>query len=195
MQLLCVGAPADLVRDAHQGAIDEVRHAELCLGLASAYEGRSVEPTPLPLPRSVALDADLASVAAETAMEGCIGETVAAVQAFEALCRATDPAVIAVLEATVADETRHAELGWRFVAWALDVGGEATRAAVMRAFDGFRPAPPRAEDLADVNLDDFAAHGRQPAIEARKIADRTVREVVAPAVCALLARPRALSRD
>src|SRR5262249_46904528 len=125
MQLLAVGAPADLIRDVHAGAVDEVRHAELCLGLASAYAGRIVEPAPLPIPSPLPIDGDLTAIAAESALESCVGETVAAVQAFEALARATDPAVIAVLETTVADETRHAELGWRFIAWALDVGGEA----------------------------------------------------------------------
>jgi hypothetical protein len=190
MQLLALGAPAELVRDVHAGAIDEVRHAELCLGLASAYAGRTLEPGPLPFPASVTLDAELASVAAESAMEGCIGETVAAVQAFDALASATDPAVIAVLETTVADETRHAELGWRFIAWALDAGGEDVRAAVIRAFSSFRPAPPRVEDLGAVSLDDYAAHGRQPATVARAIAEETLRDVVGPALCALLGRRR-----
>ena len=36
LQLLHLGAPADLVADAQQAALDEVRHARLCFGVASA---------------------------------------------------------------------------------------------------------------------------------------------------------------
>lgn len=48
-----------------------------------------------------------------------MGETVAALEAREALDRATDPQVRAALERIAADEQSHAELAWRFVSWAL----------------------------------------------------------------------------
>ena len=150
MQLLALGAPADLVRDTHAGCIDEVRHAELCFALASAYLGHVVEPAALPIGAAVEISADLAAVAAESALEGCVGETVAAVQAQESLLRATDPAIREVLAVTVEDETRHAELSWRFLAWALDTGGPAVRERVTQAFAGFHPAPPTAENLDGV---------------------------------------------
>ncbi|MEP7123159.1 MAG: ferritin-like domain-containing protein [Byssovorax sp.] len=188
MQLLALGAPADLVRDTQLANVDEVQHAELCLGLASAYFGEPVEPTALPFPAAILIEPDLASIAAEAAMEACIGETVATVQAMEALANTTDPAVREVLRATVDDEARHAELGWRFLAWAIDTGGEATRQAVIRSFASFCPPAPTAEDLDGVDLAIYAAHGRQRASEGRAIAARVLREIVQPAVCALLAR-------
>jgi hypothetical protein len=188
MQLLALGAPADLVRDTHAAALDEIRHAELCLGLASAYFGERVEPAALPVPAPIAIVPDLPSIAAEVVMEGCIGETVATVQALDALAAATDPAVREVLEATVADETRHAELAWRFMAWALDEGGDAVREAALRAFAGFRPPAPRREELAGVDPQRYAAHGRQRAAEGRAIAERAMAEIVQPAMCVLLSR-------
>ena len=188
MQLLALGAPADLVRDTQLANVDEVKHAELCLGLASAYFGEPVEPTGLPFPGPIVIEADLAAIAAESAMEACIGETVATVQAMEALADATDPAVREVLRATVDDEARHAELGWRFLAWAIDTGGEATRRAVIRSFSSFCPPSPTVEDLAGVDLAIYAAHGRQVASVGRAIAARVLRDIVQPAVCALLAR-------
>jgi hypothetical protein len=190
MQLLALGAPADLVRDTHAACVDEVRHAELCLALASAYLGRDVEPSGLPMPAAVEVGADLAAIAAESALEGCVGETVAAVQAQASLLRATDPAVREVLAVTVEDETRHAELAWRFLAWALDVGGHPVRERVMRAFAGFHPAPPTPEDLGGVDLALYEAHGRMVAAEARAIADRALADVVRPCLCGLLDRRR-----
>ncbi len=188
MQLLALGAPADLVRDTHAACIDEVRHTELCLALASAYLGHGVEPTGLPMAAAIEIGADLAAIAAEAALEGCVGETVAAVQAQESLWRATDPAVREVLEVTVEDETRHAELAWRFLTWALDTGGPAVREQVMRAFAGFRPAPPTAENLDGVDVALFEAHGRIVATEARAIAEQALADVVRPCLCALLER-------
>jgi hypothetical protein len=191
MELLALGAPADLVRDTHAACVDEVRHAELCLALASAYIGHDVEPSALPFASAVVVGGDLAAIAAESALEGCVGETVAAVQAYESLLRATDPAVREVLAVTVEDETRHAELAWRFLAWALDVGGPDVRESVMRAFAGFRPAPPTPENLDGVDMALFEAHGRIVATDARAIADRALAEVVRPCLCALLeSRPR-----
>ena len=187
MQLLAVGAPADLVRDTHAAAMDEVKHAELCLGLASAYFGGPVEPDALPMPAPIAIVPDLPAIAAEVAMEGCIGETVATMQALDALAAATDPAVRAVLERTVEDEARHAELGWRFLAWALDEGGEPVREAVLRAFLGFTPPAPREEALEQLDLRAYAAHGRQTAVEGRAIAERVLADIVRPGMCALLA--------
>jgi hypothetical protein len=188
MQLLALGAPADLVRDTHAAAVDEVRHAELCLALASAYLGENVEPAALPIPAPIAIEPDLAAIAAEVVMEGCIGETVATAQALDALAVATDPAVREVLEETVRDETRHAELGWRFVAWAIDRGGDPVREAVLRAYAGFRPPDARVEALDDVDLALYAAHGRQRAREGRAIAEETLARIVQPAMCVLLSR-------
>ncbi len=190
MELLALGAPAELVRDTHAACVDEVRHAELCLALASAYLGHDVEPSGLPFAAPVVVGADLAAIAAESALEGCVGETVAAVQAYESLLRATDPAVREVLAVTVEDETRHAELAWRFLAWALDTGGPAVRESVIRAFAGFRPAPPTPDDLQGVDMALFEAHGRIVATEARAIADRALADVVRPCLCALLDAPR-----
>jgi hypothetical protein len=188
MQLLALGAPADLVRDTHAACVDEVRHAELCFALASAYLGHDVEPSGLPMPAAVGIDADLAAVAAESALEGCVGETVAAVQAYVSLLRATDPAVREVLAMTVEDETRHAELAWRFLAWTLDTGGPDVRERVMRAFAGFRPARPTPENLDGVEVTLFEAHGRMVAGDARAIADQALADVVRPCLCALLER-------
>lgn len=194
MQLLAVGAPAYLVRDTHQAILDEIRHAEICLALASEYAGHPVEPAGLPFPSALVITPNLAEVVTETVMEGCIGETVAAMQAYESLLLTRDPAVAEVLTVTVEDETRHAELAFRFVAWAIDVGGDDVRNAVIRALDGFRPPSTSPEKLDGVNLDDYRAHGRIPAREARAMAERALQQIVVPCICALLERsPRGVA--
>src|SRR5262249_31111890 len=97
LELMAVGAPSDLIAAAHRAAVDETRHARLCFALASAYAGRALAPSAFPFSGSVVVDGDLASVAARAVAEGCVGETLAAIQASEQLAVATDPAVRAAL--------------------------------------------------------------------------------------------------
>lgn len=118
LQLLALGAPADLLTATHDAMRDETLHARLAFGLASRYLGACIGPARLDC--SDALTAwDLGSVALGTLLEGCIGETMAALDARDALARCSDPTTRSVLALIVRDETRHAELAWRFIHWAL----------------------------------------------------------------------------
>jgi hypothetical protein len=186
LELLAAGAPADLIEEAHRAALDEVRHARLCLGLAGAYAGGAVAPAPFPFDGRVEVSPDLADIAARAAREGCIGETLAAVQAAEQLARATDPAVRAALAIIAADEARHAELAFRAVAWALREGGAGVRAAVQAALDeGIRAAASEAgDDCVDAAM---IAHGRLDAETRRRAVTRALDEVVRPSTEAMLA--------
>jgi hypothetical protein len=188
LELLGVGAPADLVAAAHEAALDEIRHARLCLMLAQRYRGEPVAPGPFPFGGAVALRDDLTSLAVAAAREGCIGETIAATLAGDQLASATDPLVKRALETIAEDESRHAELAWRTVAWAMERGGEEVRAAVAAVFaqaELYLPAPsPSPEVPADV----LAAHGRLAAAAIPAACVRTLNEVIRPCAEALLRR-------
>lgn len=131
LELLAHGAPAELLARTAQAMSDEVRHAQLCFGMASAYGGAPSGPSPLEIPaRPVPT---LAELAVETFVEGCINEACAAASAAETLAQQTDPVVRSVLQRIVVDETRHAQLAWDTLAWALDVGGPDVRDAVAES--------------------------------------------------------------
>jgi hypothetical protein len=181
-ELMAVGAPADLVAEAHRAAVDEVEHARLCLALAASYGGEPVAPAPFPFEGRVEVSADLASIAARAAREGCIGETLASIQAAEQLARAEDPRVREALAVIVEDEARHAELSWRFVAWALAQGGPEVRAAVARAFAGAVPLP-QGEALPP----EMTAHGRLDPSVLRAVVLCAIDDVVRPCAERLLA--------
>lgn len=183
MELMAVGAPADLVAAAHEAALDEVRHAKLGFALASAYAGHDLAPGAFPFGGSVEVDTDLARVAARTAAEGCIGETLAALLAEEQREQATDPRVRAVLDEIAKDEARHAALAWRAVAWAIRQGGAEVHKAVADVFaDPIAHLPHVAP--ADRAL---AAHGRLDAESIVETMRGGLRDVVLPAARALLA--------
>lgn len=135
LELLRFGAPPDLVRAAHQAALDEITHAEACFSLANAYLGKPVGPgaigsTGFPPPA-----ASLARFAEALVREGCVGETLAAVDAAARLAVARDPAVRATLTAILRDESAHAALAWRALAWILERDGDgAIRARLEIVF-------------------------------------------------------------
>lgn len=183
-ELLAVGAPADLVTDAHRAAIDEVNHARLCLGLASAYAGAPIEPGPFPFGGLVAIDADLARMAARVAREGCIEETAAALQVAEQLLVAQDPAVRAALAVIAEDEARHAELAWRTVAWAIRTGGAPVRAAVAAVFAAMVDDEPATRNERENPA--LSAHGRLSPARLEALAIHARRHVIAPSARALL---------
>lgn len=186
LDLMAAGAPAELIEAAHRAALDEVRHARLCLALASAYGGEPIEPAAFPLGGSVQIAASLGALAAAAAAEGCIGETLAAVLAAEQLARASDPAVRAALAMIAEDEARHAELAFRTVAWALRSGGDEVRVAVAAVFAEAERHLPALEGVEDGD-GVLAAHGRLDAVTSRAAAARGLAEVVLPCAKAMLA--------
>jgi hypothetical protein len=125
MTLVALGAPAGLVEAAHRAALDEVRHAQLAFRLAAAYAGRPVAPGPLPdLQRASAVTArTVAALAAETVLDGCLNEGVAAAAAQTAWQRARDPVVREALDVMARDEAGHAQLAWDVVSWCCEQAG------------------------------------------------------------------------
>lgn len=180
LALLATSADADLVRAAHEAALDEVRHAKLSLSLAAAYRGEPIGPRALPLPEALPLGADLLELAVSSVVEGAVGETLAAVLAAEQAAVAKDPAVRRVLAGIAEDESRHAELAFRVIAFALAAGGEPVRAAVSRAFaeaSSRLPEPP--EDVA-LSEDVARAHGFVAANDTRLAFVRAMDDIVLP---------------
>jgi hypothetical protein len=116
---MALGAPAELLQQTQRALGDEIEHAKLCFGLASAYAERELGPGALAIEGALS-NRSSAQILETALLEACVGETLAAVEAAAALEHATDPQVRAVLERIASDEARHAELGWAFMSWALE---------------------------------------------------------------------------
>jgi hypothetical protein len=187
MLLLSVGAPPELAVLSQRASIDEVRHAELCFALSARYAGRAQGPTALSLDGALG-PMSLAEIAALTAQEGCVGETLGAALAHEQRSHATDPEALRVLSRIARDEERHAALAWRFTRWAVLQGGDEVRRAVARAAEvairGTLATPTRIYD--DVDPAAWHAHGRVTCAEAREVAALGIAHVVRPALAAAL---------
>jgi hypothetical protein len=104
LSLLAFGAPPDLVADAHRAALDEIRHTQISFALA----GAAIGPGPCPAFAELRAHRSLAELAEESFVDGCIGETCAALELRAIATRnGDDPTILAMAE----DEERHAELG------------------------------------------------------------------------------------
>ncbi|WP_438021074.1 ferritin-like domain-containing protein [Sorangium sp. So ce315] len=178
LELLSLGAPADLLAACQQAAQEEIEHARLCFGLASTYAGLPLGPGELPSP-AAALSGDAAAVARLSFTDGCIGETFAAALARRAQSHATDPAVARVLARIATDEARHAALAWSVVAWCLKLDPVPVRAALGAALAAPElEAPAPLTDVQGLPIMPAARHGAVPVEEQkplRRRAERTAR--------------------
>jgi hypothetical protein len=116
-ELAALGAPIELVRRCHDAARDEARHAEAALAIAASVGGTALRFGALP-PIDQTTRA-LQAVALEALIDGCWGEAAAAVIARIGASRA-EPTIADVLTTIACEETRHAELAWATVKWAVD---------------------------------------------------------------------------
>ncbi len=111
------GAHPDVVALARRAADDELRHAAMCTELASAYRGRPVAAAIAPAVRLPDYVPDRRMRAALQAVNlSCIGETIAVafVEACIAACR--DSELRDIHRRHLADEVRHARVGWAHLA-------------------------------------------------------------------------------
>ncbi|MCA9656397.1 MAG: ferritin-like domain-containing protein, partial [Myxococcales bacterium] len=158
LQLLSLGAPPSLIAEAQRATLEELEHARAFFGLASAYAGAPLGPGALDVVGSLDQLGAIAIVVG-AATEGCIAETISALQIAAARDATTDPVIREVLDRIAAQELAHAELAWSFVAWALGRGDDRLRAAVADAFARADAAVPRGAP-SPAGLDDAALLAR-----------------------------------
>lgn len=187
LELMALGAPPELVDSAIRAMQDESEHAKLCYGLASRHASTPVGPGPLDVGAQLPIRG-LVDVVRAAVEEGCVGETIAAILADEALSEARDPQARHALTVIASDEARHAELAYRFVAWALGKGDSSLMSVVEEAFDRALSQRMNAPILeSSPEPFDLAAHGRLSPEAMADITRRVASEVIAPARAALRA--------
>ena len=187
LQLISLGAPPQLLTRAQAAIADEVEHSRIFYGLAAAYGGAAVGPGPLPIEGALADAGDPVGCAVSACTEGCIAETISALQLAVAATKTQDASTRALLERVAEDELRHAELAWAAVAWMLRRGDANMRSAVANAFLHATESVPRAVSRSD-HLDPDTLHrcGRLTADERLEVAQRALEQCIAPAASALL---------
>jgi hypothetical protein len=185
-QLLAVGAPPDLIRDALAAARDEVRHAEVALALASAFEAASLGLGRLDVHEAIGEPVELEAMVLACVREGCIGESMSALELSVAAEACEDSELASRLTEIAEDETRHAELAWRFVRWAIDRRPDL-RTKVAESFATLAIDVSEPESITPAERELLRSLGCLPADERHQIEVAGVRSLLRPCAAALLA--------
>lgn len=178
LRLIAAGAPPELLAATHRAALDEIEHARVAFALASAYAGAPVGPAPFAEVGALRASDDLAALARETFVDGCVGETVAACEARRAAAACEDRGLAATLATVAEDETRHAELAWAVVAWCV-----RREPALLDELEAALSDDPTAATIADDV--DLSAHGVLPSRELARLRREVIATVVAPCLAEL----------
>lgn len=188
LQLLQLGAPAELVQQAGEAQLDETRHAEICFALASHYGQTTVGPGPLDVSGALS-PMSLMQIVELCVLEGCIGESMAALEVSEAAAAASDPNLSALLQRIAEDELRHAALSYRFVRWAIEKDPNV-RQWVKEIYAQVMSAQP-AQSTSGMQDDALVkTHGVLSPAACAHIRKRAHEQVVAPCMQMLLADSR-----
>jgi len=191
LQCLSLAAPLPIVQGAQQACADEIEHARIAFGLASAYADRPMGPGRLDVQGALDENLDAVGVACGVAREGCIAELVSASIIAAARDRARDPVVKRVLDQIAEQELTHALLAWRYLAWACGTRDARLRAQVALVFEhmhehvGFG-----AQTALPADADQMGAHGYLGIDERRRIATTVLENVIRPAARALASAPK-----
>lgn len=132
LELMAVGAPGRLVADAHQAAIDEVKHASRAFSLARLFGKDQVAPSSFPMEPQMQISTNLSEIAKKTLEEGCMSEMVSLARAKEQLLQGgLIPEEEIALQLVFHDEAQHAALAWRTIHWALQEDGNVGKVLQM----------------------------------------------------------------
>src|SRR6185369_6652767 len=184
LQLMSLGAPASLIELATAAMSDETKHTKACFAIANHFGSVTIGPGHLDVERSLD-ESSLEAIVINAIREGCIGETLAAVEAREAAEHAEDPVIRAVLREISADETRHAELAYRFVQWALSLGDPRLTHAVRQEFAALGARRTLAfGDLGETDSE-LLRYGIVPEARRAAIRSQTIAQVILPCSRAL----------
>jgi hypothetical protein len=187
LQLVGLGAPPDLLADTSAAMLDEIDHARIMYGLASADGGEDVGPGPLATDGAMTGASDLVAVATDAMREACIAETLAAVELAEAAMHARAPERRALLQRIADDELRHAALGWRFVKWALASATADERATLETRMYALVE---HASAQRSAGQGGLVEHGVLDAALADACRRRAIAQVIRPLVAALVGDAR-----
>lgn len=146
-ELRSLGAPPSFVRAARRAERDEVRHARMTARLAREHGERTVKPR-----ASRVGERSLEAIALENVVQGCVGETYAALEARHQAERGPI-ALRNTMRAIAKDELRHAALAWAFAKWARPRLSASARiridAARDRALSDLEGAPIESNAVRD----------------------------------------------
>jgi len=146
--LMSNGAPSHLVEDALTAGLDELRHAKTSFDIATKLLGKDIVPGPLPV-STHEFDQDIKKLALSVAKEGCVDETLSALELeaevellnavlggdveesntkYAGIDHETLTWIRDELRIIASEESSHAGLAWRTFDWVCTIDADACNA-------------------------------------------------------------------
>ena len=119
LQLMAIGAPSRLLIASQAASLDEIKHAKICYGFAGSFLAVDFQPGPLNVDGSLE-KLSPREIIRSVIQEGCIEETLSAIEAKYASNKSSDPAIKKSMIEIASDETNHAQFAWNTVKWFLE---------------------------------------------------------------------------
>lgn len=120
IKLADLGCPPDLLKHAHQAAIDEINHAQLAFTLDAARNDNRAPQGPA-AKRGLLGDAGhmlrVQKMAIETFTDGCLFEARSAQGLRKMVDEEPDETIRQEIQRTVVEEDSHVELAWKILEW------------------------------------------------------------------------------
>jgi hypothetical protein len=139
MDLIAVGSPPNLVLDATNDALDEMRHAQNCFAIAQAFDGNTMRPAAFPVPaKGTRLFhgrlLSLCRIGISAIIDGALYESVSARTMAKMSKKCDDENLRQKLKEIAEDEFRHSAHGWDIANWCIVEGGELVLLAIHSAW-------------------------------------------------------------
>jgi hypothetical protein len=147
LKLFTLGAPMGILENAASAQLDEVRHANLFLGLIRTANPDEQElkfgAINLKKTNSSVFDTSYEKIMLGSLEDGCMNEGIAARIAAEVAKVMNESHVKTVYETIATDESRHASLAWDIVEWVLSEKPELAETA-KNSYEKFAEATTKA---------------------------------------------------
>ena len=189
LQLLSLNVPSNLLISSQEAAIDEVRHRETSYGVANAILKTNIRPDVFDV-QQVLEELSSDDIIKSIVQEGCIEETISAIQLNMAANLASHPLLKKYMLKIAQEEANHAQLAWNTIQWLSEKHSrskkwaEKTFPTELKYFDGVESArssvidTPRCEDETKDNiLQNFGILGNDNAMKARQFRLEEIRKV------------------
>ena len=118
LELMSIGSPLWLIQLATNAITDEIRHTQIAFDIANTMNHNDeLCNTPNKFPsHKINIDGDWNKIALDTAIGGCIGETISALTMEVGFNNIIDEYIYSIAK----DEIRHSALAWTAIKWMID---------------------------------------------------------------------------
>lgn len=182
-QLTKLGAPSELIEQAHKAALEEIGHARLCFALAEGYGNQPYFVQPIPEMHSG--DESFETFVQETIVDGCLVEGFFTQLATQAAATCEDPAVQAALTQISLEEQSHAAFSWEMLTWLCQARPTEMKDLIQNALVELKnypqPTPYRKEIrslVAKADPELLRKHGRVPEEEWQKVWEQHLADTI-----------------